>query len=460
MFFLARRLAGDRAALIAAAAFAVLSLDRWIMGPFAHATHFVILPAVAGLLLLDRGLDSRRLAPLFLAGVLLGTSVLMKQHAVVFVALGLALVLGRELGRRAGNDPAPVGAALHRTGTLALGAVAPFAILCATLAAQGVLGRFGFWTIRYARAYVTEVPWSAALPSLASGLRTVTAATWALWSIAALGLVLLWLVPWRRETRTFACAFLVASFLATCPGFYFRAHYFIVMLPALALLVGIGIVSLQRLLAPRLSVAGATGVATGVFLAALLVYLAPERAYLFSMSGEDLTRTRYGRNPFVEAPAIARYIEQRSSPADRIAVIGSEPEIYFYARRRSATGYVYMYPLMEPQPLAARMQDEMIREIEAAHPEYVVFVRTRASWLPRPDSDRRVLTWAERYLRQCYDVVGIAERLPEGGSLLRWDAEVAGYQPRGEDLTYTLRRRSEAPCAARAPGRAGSAGGR
>jgi len=445
LFFLARRLTGERAALIAAIAFAVLSLDRWIMGPFAHATHFVILPAIAGLLLLDRGVDSRRPMTFLVAGVLLGTSVLMKQHAAVFVALGMGLVLWRDPGTK----PAPLAAKLRRAGMLALGALAPFAVLCARLAAQGVLGRFSLWTIQYARAYATEVPWSGALPALASGLRTVTVTTWALWAIAALGLVGLWLVPWRRETRTFACAFLVASFLATCPGFYFRAHYFIVMLPALALLAGVGVVSLQRLCASRLTATAGTAVAMAVFVAALLAYVVPERDYLFAMTGEDLTRSRYGRNPFVEAPAIARYIEQRTSAADRIAVIGSEPEIYFYARRRSATGYIYMYPLMEPQPLAPRMQDEMIRDIESAHPLFVVFVRSRTSWLPRPDSDRRILTWADHYLRRCYDVVGIAERLPGGESVLRWDAEVAGYQPQGEDLTYTLRRRSDAPCAVR-----------
>ena len=43
LFFLARRVTGERVALVAAAAFSVLSLDRWIMGVFAHATHFVIL---------------------------------------------------------------------------------------------------------------------------------------------------------------------------------------------------------------------------------------------------------------------------------------------------------------------------------------------------------------------------------------------------------------------------------
>ena len=60
LFRLARRVTGEHAALVAAAAFAVLSLDRWIMGVFAHATQFVILAAVAGLLVLDRAMASNR----------------------------------------------------------------------------------------------------------------------------------------------------------------------------------------------------------------------------------------------------------------------------------------------------------------------------------------------------------------------------------------------------------------
>jgi hypothetical protein len=371
----------------------------------------------------------------------------MKQHAVVFLPFALALSLWRDLR----IDRASGAAALRRAGAIGLGAVAPLAILCAVLAAQGVIGRFWFWAVEYARAYVSEVPWTGALPALLAGVRSVTVATWGLWLTAALGLAGLWLVPWRRESRAFVSGFLLVSFLATCPGFYFRQHYFIVMLPAIAMLVGVAVVSLERFLAPRLPTGWATPAATALFLAALIVDVVPERDYLLAMSARDLTRTRYGRNPFVEAPEIGRYLREHTSAADRIAVIGSEPEIYYYAHRRAVTGYIYMYPLMETQALAPRMQAEMIREIEAAHPEYVVFVATRASWAPRPGSDRGILRWADRYLRGCYDVVGIAERLPDGASEVRWDGEAAGYRPRSEDVVYTLRRRSDAPCSAAAP---------
>jgi 4-amino-4-deoxy-L-arabinose transferase-like glycosyltransferase len=77
LFFLGRRLLGGFAAAIAAAAFCVLTLDIWIMGVFAHATHFVLLPAVGGFLVLARAMASARLPGFVLAGVLLGLAVLM-----------------------------------------------------------------------------------------------------------------------------------------------------------------------------------------------------------------------------------------------------------------------------------------------------------------------------------------------------------------------------------------------
>ena len=447
LFLLARRVTGERAALVAAASFAALSLDRWIMGVFAHATQFVILAAVAGLLVLDRAMASRRRTLYVAAGALLGVSVLMKQHAVTFVAFAVALGLWRDLR----VERTPLRAALGRAAALLAGATAPFAVVCAVLAAQGVFGSFWSWTVQYARAYVSEVPLSGALPALVAGVRTITLATWPLWLAAAFGLVGLWLSPWRQGTRVFVAGFLVASFLATCPGFYFRAHYFIAMLPAVAMLTGVGVVSLQRLAATRMGSRGATAIAASLFVGALLAYVYPERDYLFSMSPDDVSRGRYGRNLFVEARAIGSYIHQHTKPDDRIAVIGSEPEVYFYAQRKAATGYVYMYPLMEHQPLAARMQDEMIRGIETAHPSVIVFVASRTSWLPRPDSDRRVLAWADRYLKQCYEVAGIAERLPDGSSALRWGAATTAYRPQSEDVVYTLTRRSDAPCSAPDP---------
>jgi 4-amino-4-deoxy-L-arabinose transferase-like glycosyltransferase len=80
LYFLTRRLFDRATALIAAASFALMSLEIAIRGTWAHATHFVILPVVAAMLLLIRGGTWRTL----FAGALLMLAILMKQPAAAF----------------------------------------------------------------------------------------------------------------------------------------------------------------------------------------------------------------------------------------------------------------------------------------------------------------------------------------------------------------------------------------
>jgi hypothetical protein len=154
----------------------------------------------------------------------------------------------------------------------------------------------------------------------------------------------------------------------------------------------------------------------------------------------EVSRELYGRNPFVEAVEIARYLRERSVPTDRIAVIGSEPEIYFYARRPAATGYIYTYPLMEAQRYAGRMQEEMIREIEAASPAYLVFVNVSTSWLVRPSFDPGILTWLRRYASD-FEVVAVADIVSVERTEYRWDAEARNYAPKSPYSVMVFRRK-------------------
>jgi len=446
VFALGRRLLGNLAAAVAGAAFALLTLDRWSMGVFAHATHFVLLPALGGLLVLLRAAESGGAAGYFGAGVLLGVSVLMKQHAVFFLPLGAALTFRAEWGRGTRSP----GALAKPLFSLAAGSALPLLVLIGVFAAQGVLERFWFWTFRYAGEYVSQVPLAHVLPGLLAGLGQVTATNLWLWILGAAGLAALWVGTWDAAARTFITGLLAASFLAVLPGFYFREHYFILLLPTVALGVGVAVVALENALRRLWSPGAARLLALAVFLGAAAHYVATEREYLFSMTPLELCRKRYGLNPFVEAPEIARYLRERTKPSDRIAVVGSEPEIYFYADRKSATGYIYTYPLMEPQPFAARMQREMIEEIQAAYPSHLVFAKVVTSWLPRRDSDRTILTWVERYTRECYDLVGIADIRSMDTTVYRFDADAAGYRTASDNALFVFRRKEGGPCA---PGR-------
>ena len=141
----------------------------------------------------------------------------------------------------------------------------------------------------------------------------------------------------------------------------------------------------------------------------------------------------YAPNPFPEAPKIGEYIKAHTSPDARIAVLGSEPEIFFYAQRHSATGYIYVYPLMENQKYARTMQNEMISEIERAKPEFVVQVNVPFSWVVRPDSDTRILSWSQKFVQEHYDLDGVVDILQQ--SEYRWGQEAKAYQPTS---TYTV----------------------
>ena len=162
-------------------------------------------------------------------------------------------------------------------------------------------------------------------------------------------------------------------------------------MPAIALLAGVavgcGTASLKQHLRSRVWAA----LPLVVFIAAFAGSLYLQRNYLFKAGPFAAARMIYGSNPFPEADEVAYYIKNHSAKDARVAVLGSEPEIYFYADRRSATGYIYTYGLMEEQPYAGEMQRQMIGEIEAAQPEYVVLVNVAASFGRLPGSKKHHL---------------------------------------------------------------------
>ncbi len=233
---------------------------------------------------------------------------------------------------------------------------------------------------------------------------------WLLWGLAGLGLVV---GLWQRSSRAstnFLLGLLVFSALAVCQGFYFRPHYFIMMLPAVSLLVGVGISKVSDLLKGRMIVIRLIPlVLLGVAVSFPILW---NKTILIEASPLEACQFIYPESPFPASVRIADYLRKHTTRDDRIAVLGSEPEIYFYSKRHSATGYIYTYGLMEPQKYAHQMQEEMIREIEGADPNYLVSVVMNDSWLERPGSDRLIFNWANEYTAQNYAAVGFINITP------------------------------------------------
>ena len=281
-----------------------------------------------------------------------------------------------------------------------------------------------------------------------------------------------------KGPRWFIYAYFAFSFLCLCPGFFFREHYFIVLLPAVSIFSGVagswllhfascwpmGGQSIEsarhqpakhgsarppkrRARAPKAADAGAAvpGIllwpAATMLLAAAAFGVWWQREFFFLWTPTRACQETYPMNPFVESPVIADYLSRHTTPDQRVAVIGSEPQLYFYAKRLSATGYIYTYELMEPTPFALQMQREMCREIEAAKPEFLVYVHVDSSWLAGPDSNHFIYHWAARYVESYYQPVGLADIVSRTRTDYQWGDQAAQAHPRSPQYVWIFQRK-------------------
>jgi len=433
VYLLTRRLGGEFAGVVAAAAFAVLSVSQSVQGVFANAEHFVILPAVGGFLVLVSAIEKDRLVLVAWSGLLLGLAFLMKQHGGAFVISGGLLLLIDSLRRR----PLDWQRIVSGYALFALCAAAPLLLTCLLLWTVGVFDSFWFWTVTYARTYVKQLPLELALAQFTARASRVVSEAPLTWGLVGIGLTA---IGWNAQTRRhwpFLVLFALFSFLAICPGFYFRPHYFVLTLPAAALLVGVGVGAVTRLLVSRTTPLIGYGVGGALAVVCLAAAVIPQREFLFTMAPSEVARVTYGRNPFPESLEIAEIIRSETAETDRIAVIGSEPQIYFYAARRGATGYIYTYGLMEKHDFALQMQQEMIREIRTADPAALVFVNVWTSWLEKPESHRLIFSWFERYRRE-FKLTAVVDISAEGARYYRGaDLAELRRRPRNSVEVYT-----------------------
>jgi hypothetical protein len=176
--------------------------------------------------------------------------------------------------------------------------------------------------------------------------------------------------------------------------------------PVAALCAGFAVDHSIRFLQARQLGAAAVAIPAAVFAVALIISIANERTFFFAPDPVTASQRMYLGNAFPEAEEIAEYLKANTPPTARLAIFGSEPEIYFSSQRRSVTGYIYTYALMEDQKYATQMQQEMIKEVVRARPEYVVFVDDGMSWLWQPGPSREAFfQWIRMFLTTDYEKV-------------------------------------------------------
>ena len=276
------------------------------------------------------------------------------------------------------------------------GCTVPVLLMAGYLWHAGVWDQFYFLTIQYAREYIGMTPIDAALHNLYSVYsHTRLLSPVLLWCSAAGVLGLLW-SSGNPRLRIFLALLLIASMTAVTPGLYFRRHYFIIMIPVLSLLFAYTAFLLSGYWGERWRyILLSTYIAANAFF--FLNF--SQRQCFFLIPVDRVVEWIYPGTPFAVSAEVSGYIERHSAPADRICLVGAEPQLFFLSHRQSASGYIYVYPLLEGQRYAAMMTDEFIRETERARPAVLVF-SSHSVFEDGNHYDSKLYKWFAEYQKQ------------------------------------------------------------
>jgi 4-amino-4-deoxy-L-arabinose transferase-like glycosyltransferase len=436
IFLAFRKLFNAPIALFSACVYSIMALSPRLHGFAAHATHFVTFFVAMALYLLARFYETQKLILAFLTGIMLGFSFLMKQQAVFFIMFGgIAIILAGLTEKPIRKRPILLQALVYSAGALI-----PYILTILVLAAAGVFDRFWFWTVTYATKYAAGTTWNIGMENLEITFKPMWQEFMLFLILFIAGVLVLFFSKYSLRQKLFALTFALFSLLTVCPGLYFRHHYFICLVPAMGLMGGIFIDYLTAWLNPRMNKRWLAALPFIIFSAGALFAIIKYNDFYLKSDPNAVCKATYGDNPFIESIEIAKYISANTTKSDKIAVLGSEPQIFFYSDRHSATGYIYTYALMENHELNRRMQDEMIAEIEKNQPKILIYSLVSASWLRKEDSPDGIFNWASNYISQNYDLTGIID-VGSNQTNYVWNEDAVGYQHQSSQYLQIFKRK-------------------
>jgi hypothetical protein len=411
LFHLVRRWSGLTGAFVAAFTALILLASPSVLGFAAHATQFVVFWGLLGYLLLEGSFDGNRPWKAVASGAAFACAALVKQPGAFFFLGGLILPFA---SRRARGET--FGASLRTAGLLLSGFALPLAGVLLWLSAAGALGQFFYWNFEYPSMVAAGSGSTGILTRLfrnglgAAGnfLPAWLAGIGSIAYVAARGD--------RGRARSGLLLLLLCSAAAVMVGYETRTHYFVMLIPALAASTGMAV--------SAISVRGGSGrvrlLAAGIACSLPLLGVVLEREYFFSADPSAISRETYFPNQFEDMGRVAEYVRSATGDTDRVAILGSEPEILFLSGRRSASRFIFTNFFHEKHGMREEMEREMIREIDSVRPAVIVVAHQPFSWGARPRPEWTILRWAAGYLREFYEVAGTVTPVAGGPSRFRW----------------------------------------
>ncbi|MDD4005453.1 MAG: hypothetical protein PHW69_09690, partial [Elusimicrobiaceae bacterium] len=371
----AKKLYGRVAAWAAPALFIALMATPIVFPYAANTEKFMLLPMTGALCIYLYAEAATARRGWFWAGFLSALALLFKPICL-FVLVLLHAAWAFEIWRKNKTE-------LPWHGLLVLaGGAAATALCCGYIILRGAWPQF--WELNVTFNSQLAVLFGANLSALKNHLLDLARYWW------LTGLLCAGSVFKKNPRKPLLWGLLGCAFAAAYRDI--NGHYYILLLPFMALIAAGALVRLGKTAAAFLCAS------------AMLANVAPMATQL-GLSPDQLTRRIYTGNPFTESAEMARQLDRYTAPDDEVFIAGSEPQILYYAKRRSATRFVIMYPLMYATPSARKYQTQAIDELSGKTPRAIVVARVGTSWAGGDQTPPLFIPFFTDYIRK-YEFTG------------------------------------------------------
>ena len=357
IFFCTRRVYGTKAGLWSSLLFGIFSSGPLIRGAGSNTEVFMVLPIVLSMYLLIVWFEKPNIMILTGSGLLVGCALVIKTVALPHVIAGLVFTIVLTVGKRNWIKTATNAAVFLASSSVPLLAVMLFFYL------NGSFHDYYYWTIEFNKMY-GKTSLAAFFSNMRHGFSVTGPELLPLVALAT-PVVLLILSKLRTKPSLFLVASVLAALLGLSMPTRFYEHYFIQIVPPLAILAG---ASLAYLLQQRSVI---SMIALAPFVASVIFWFKTDYKYYLSYSPEQVSNKKYGSDEFVNSTKIAKYIIERTASNDYIYQWGFKPELYFLTNRRAPNRYTLYFTVgASEDPWQASI--DLANSIIAKRPVYLV----------------------------------------------------------------------------------------
>jgi len=201
------------------------------------------------------------------------------------------------------------------------------------------------------------------------------------------------------------------GFLTVMPGNHYYGHYFLQWVPTVCISAGAFFFSVEEIIKTRFNLKAASRyIALGILVLASFSNISALKKYYFNTNSTQLLRQVYGLNPFPESKVIADKLNTMMKPEDKLAVFGTEIQMYFYTNKISPSRFAGSGALLEfPIKKAEEWQKEFMSDVEKANPRFLVFYSHPISWLAHPNVNNLIFPWFDKFSAEKYNLIGYAD---------------------------------------------------